>query len=670
MKKKLITLLMAFVLTFSLTACGGKDLPTNSSETQSTESNDVKETDVTSETNKGGTLELAESLNINISNGNNQRTITYNQATPLTYPDGTVYSQGDLKPTWKYIQDQLGIQFNDVAIQDQTSTEMIDLNAATSFTEATVFGGSVGEELMSYGAQGYFIDLTKRLDDMPNVKAYFEANPDVAKAVTAYDGGIYHLPYVHPLGYYSRMFIGRDQWVMGLLDTTDALVDETETLTVAYEGYWDRNATNVVELQNAVANGTLTREVALKVLLDYIKTTYPNLAKPSDLYLGVNAEYDMDELIALWRVIKLSPNTLSKLTTGEVVEGAVISPFFTRTSGTREDALRLANYFGGQRVFGTDSYGSKWYLDKNGELEFSYDDDGMLETYDYLKQLYSEGLIFSEFSDITNKDDFRQTMFAMDASEGQKQFGFMVYEWVASTTAANESVVAFLPPVTTLGESEEFVHFVENTRVIKSEGWAISAASTEEEINAALKLFDYMYTEEGQIVQNYGIPANLVEGETFVGPDGTEYPKFNDWFMNAAKEFKNNDISAFLRDFIGSIIPIGYSASIGYEYQNTVNRGWESWDIYLGAEVITPSYDSEDPLLKLVPPVFSLMEQDEAKLATTSVDNEMNIDQIFLYITGGETSFKSTDDIRQLFIDAGVETYEQVYQEAYKRVTQ
>lgn len=659
--KRFIVLLMGIALTLSLAACGKSKLPTQTTETTEGASQ---------ETTSTGGGELAGTLTINISNGNNQRTITYNQATPLTYPDGTVYNQGDLKPVWKYIQDKLGIELKDVAIQDQTSKEMMDLNAATNFEDAVIYGGSIGEDVMSYGAQGYFVDLSKRLDDMPNVKAYFEANPDAAEAATAYDGGIYHLPYVHPIGYYSRMFIGRDQWVMGLLDSADALVDETETLQVAYEGYWDRNATNVVDLQNAAAsNGQLTREVALQVLLDYIKATYPDLAKPSDLYLGVGAKYDIDELIALWRVVKLSPNTLSKLTTGNVVDGAVISPFFVRAAGNREDVIRLANYFGGQRAFGTDSYNSRWYIDENGELEYSYDDEGMLEVYDYLKQLYSEGLIHSEFSDKTNKDDFRSAMFSMDQNEGQKQFGFMIYEWVASTTAANPTVVAMLPPLTTLGGSSEFVHFVENTRVIKAEGWAISAASTEEEINAALKLFDYLYTEEGNIAQNYGIPGNLEESETFEGPDGTQYPKFNQWFMDSALELKNNDISAFLRDFIGAILPIGYQASIGYEYQNTVNRGWESWDIYLGAGVITPNYEAEDPLLKLIPPIFSLTEQDKAKLATTSID-ETTVDQIFLYITGSDTAVKSKEDILKLFTDSGIATYEQVYQEAYKRMIQ
>ena len=50
---------------------------------------------------------MAAELDINFALGNNQRTITYNQPTPLEQPDGSVINQGQLKPTWQYIQSQL-----------------------------------------------------------------------------------------------------------------------------------------------------------------------------------------------------------------------------------------------------------------------------------------------------------------------------------------------------------------------------------------------------------------------------------------------------------------------------------------------------------------------------------------------------------------------------------
>ncbi len=673
--KKLLAILLTFALLVSLAGCVGSDLPTEEKEEPAKEQ-ETKETETTKEDKDvdTGTVEeakelvLAEELKLNVALGNNNRTITYNQATPMTLPDGSVVAQGELKPTWAHMQEVLGFTLLDTAVQDQKATEMIDIAAALSFSEATVYGGnSIAEKLMNYGALGYFINLNDYLEYMPNFAAYLDEYPNVAKSITAYDGGIYHVPYAAELGNYARTFNVRETWAVSLLDSTDALVDETATLDVAYEGYWDRNATNVVDLQNAAAGGSLTRDVALETLLAYIADTYPSLAKPSDLYLGENAQYDIDELVALLRVVKLSPNTLSKVSTGEVVEGAIITPYFARKAKYREDLFRLINYFGGQRVFGSDSYAARFYTDSDGVLQFSYNEDGFLDGVDKIADMYSEGLIFSEFADLSNKDDFRKELYTKDAEEGHQQFGFMTGDWIASTTASNPDIVGVLPPVTTLDGGSDFVHFVENTRVIKPDGWAISAASSEEEINSALTLFDYIFSADGHVLQNYGIPENLVAGETFTAPNGIEYPKFNQWLLDTATELKNGDVSGFLRDFMGSHIPIGYQKEIGFELQYTKNNGPDAWALYVGNDVKSTSYTDDNPGFRLVPPVFSMTEQDLAKLSTLAI-GEDQVDQMFLYIAGASGAVSSASEISTMYADAGIDTYIEVYRTAYARM--
>ena len=613
---------------------------------------------------------MADALDINFAMGNNQRTLTYQQATPLELPDGTAITQGTMKPTWQYISEQMGFAINDVTIQDQSSGEMIDVSAATGFDGADIFGGSgIGDDLMSYGAQGYFVRLNDHMDMMPNFAAYLEANPNIAKAITAYDGGIYHIPYAAELGNYARTFNVRETWVTTLLDSADGLEAETATLTPVYEGYWDRNGTNVVDLQNEAAGGTLTQEVALSTLLAYIAETYPDLENPSDLYLGETAMYDIDELVALWRVVELSPNTLTKATTGSVIENAEIAPFYARRAVDRGDVLRLITYWGGQRVYGSDSYGAYFYTDADGQLQYSHAEDGFLEGIDYLSQLYAEGLIHSEFSDLSVSDNFRDSMYASDDEADHFQFGFSTIDWIASTTATNEDVVSILPPLTTVG-SDEFIYFIENTRVIKPDGWAISTASSEEEINAALTLFDYFFTVDGNNVQNYGPPNVSQEvGGIFTGPDGIDYPKFTQWALDTACETKNCDISSFLRDYVGSQIPIGYQKEIGFEMQYTQNHGDEAWALYVDKPVLTTSYEAENPLFRLVPPVFSLTEQDTAKLGQVALGQDQ-IDQLYLYITGADTAPGSVEALKQMFLDAGLDEYIEVFRNAFARMSE
>ncbi|MDC7221039.1 MAG: hypothetical protein PQJ59_13975 [Spirochaetales bacterium] len=476
------------------------------------------------------------------------------------------------------------------------------------------------------------------------------------------------MPYVAEIGNYARVFAAREDWITSLLDSSAALESETHTLNVAYEGYWDRNSSNVIDLQNAAAKGgVLDRDTALNVLVKYINDTY-SYAKPSELYLGEGAQYDVDEMIALWRVVELSPNTLSKVSTGSVVPGTEISPFFVRKAKYREDALRLLNYFDGQRVHASDSYKARLY-DDGKEMHYSYADPEFLEKVNYLQQWYAEGLIHSEFADLSVKDEFRKSMYFADSIEGQKQFGFMTYDWIASTTAGSDKIVAVLPPVTTITDAgiKKFVHYMENTRVIKPDGWAISAAASQEEINAALTLFNYMFTEEGNDVQNYSIPAGRLEGEVFTAPDGTEYPKFSPWMFEAAGQYKNGDVSGFLRDFMGSHLALGYQKEIGFEMQYTKNNGPAAWALYTKAGVLTPSYGSKDAALRLMPPLISLTEQNLAKLATVSVGDGQT-ESIFMYVTGLDSGITDATDLIADFDEAGLDVYLDVYKTAYDRM--
>lgn len=644
--------LVGLVLTVLLAACGGAD---------STASRGAA----------AGNGELAEVLEVNFAMGNNARTMTYQNATPLVLPDGSVVTQGDLKPTWQHVQDSLGFQLADVAVQDQRATEMVDIAAATNFEQATVFGGnSIAGDLMNYGALGYFINLRDHMDQMPDVQNYLAENPNVATAITAYDGGIYHLPYVAEIDNYARVFAGRPAWVTALLDSDTELEDETHTLEVAYEGYWSRTPTNVIELQNqAAAGGVLDRDTALSVLRSYIAETYPALDRPSDLYLGVLAAYDIDELIALWRVIELSPNTLSKVSTGSVVPNAEISPFFVRRSRYREDVLKLLNYMDGTRVHASDSYQARLFADVDGNIGYTYADDKFLTNLEHIQAWFQEGLIHSEFADLSVRDEYRKSMFFSDDVEGQRQFGFMTYDWIASTTNGSDKIEGILPPVTTISEAgiNSFVHYIENTRAIKPDGWSISAVADESSRNAALALFNHMFSPDGGQAQVYSIPDVIVDGELFRGPDGNEYPMFDQWIFDAAGEYKNGDVSGFLRDFMGSLLPIGYQKEIGFEFQYTSPNGLEAWDLYTAAGVLTPSYDAENTFLRMMPPIVSLNEQDLARIGTTAVGEEQ-VERIFIYIVGGDTAVERASQIGQAYVEAGIETYLDVYQAAYNRM--
>ena len=614
---------------------------------------------------------------------NAMATLTYNTGTPITLPNGESYSNGDLKPVWRYITKELNINLKDITNQSQTGTQMMEIAASRKFQTADIFGGDVAEQIMSNGAQGYFINLNDHKDKLPDFYKFLESEPRIKSFLTAYDGGIYHIPYIAEQGEFSRVFYGRYVWVEHLLDNNNIyqqIKNENRTLNVNYQGYWKdskkRHSTNVIELQNSKnVNGKLNAEGAYTALIEYIDSTYPELNKRSDLFLGVNAKYDIDELIALFRLIKLSPKILSKQSTNQELENVQIVPYFFRSKNQREAIFSLVNYFGGTRTYGSNTFANKFYIDENNELQFSFIQDEFFEGVKHLQDIFSEGLIHSDWDDQGNSANYRTLLYGSDLEvdkNGQstvKELGFMTCDFFASTASSSPtgSVKAFLPPLTTLpGGGDEFVHYVEIPRTIMNNAWGIAKHVTGEKLDAALKLLNYTFTKHGSFVQNFGIPGVTADFDNlWLTPRGEMVPTINQWLVDTANTMGAGDIPEFSRSFLGIRVPIVYAANIGYELQYMVPEALEGYNLYVDANVKTLDYNSSNNYLLLAPPVFSLNMQDRRQLNTISVGDQQ-IDMLYNYIKSIE-NHKTLDYIKQSFYDDGIDVYLDVYRRAYNR---
>lgn len=622
-------------------------------------------------------------LRINFATGNALKTLTYNTGSPITLPDGSIYTNGQLKPVWSYISNQLNISIKDVTVQGQTASNMIQIAAATNFEDAEIYGGNVAETFMQYGARDKLINLLDYQDKLPDFMDYLEEYPLIKQQITAYDGGIYHIPYVAEMDEFSKVFYGRYNWVEVLLDTDDVL-PETKTLDIAYEGYWkddnQRNTTNVITLQNQKAlNGTLSGRDAREALLQYIDSTYPNLEKRSDLYLGETSNYDIDELIALWRVIKLYPNTLFELTTGKSGTCEII-PYFFRTKSQREEIFKLINYFGGTRVYGTNTYTGKWFVDESNTLQYTFYQDELYEGIDYLKDIFSEGLINPDYDDTNNSADYRSLFYSSDLSTNSsgastvKQLGFMTFDFIPSTAASSPTgvVKAMLPPVTTLEgmHDDNFYHYIEIPRTVMIDGWAISANTSGEKLDKALELFNFFFTDFGSNVQNFGIPDVTADFENlYTLPNQNKVPTLSSWIVSQAQIYTNGDVAKFGQEFMGIRMAVGYKADIGFEYQNMTAQAAEGYDLYEKSNVLTLGYNKSSKLLELSAPCYSLTQQEKARLSTLTVgDDQMNM--IYLYIRSDRNSVSSVAEIKKSYENANVSEFIEIYQAAYARTRQ
>lgn len=154
---------------------------------------------------------------------------------------------------------------------------------------------------------------------------------------------------------------------------------------------------------------------------------------------------------------------------------------------------------------------------------------------EYLNRLYVEGLLDPDFAS-SNKSTWMEYL-----TSGKSYFFFDNGSFATDinlvTGAANEN--ALFIPMTTLENDfgSRRAQFFEGSGVIspfRNDVWVISSALEGEKLEAALKLMDYLYSEEGAYLCSYGI-----EGENYtVGEDGSiqfDQEKI-DWYLNNAND--------------------------------------------------------------------------------------------------------------------------------------
>ena len=105
-------------------------------------------------------------------------------------------------PVLKQLQENVGITIDWDCMSDSLSEQVSIRIAGRNLPDAFNAVGFSNFDLLRYGQDGTFIDLTPNItpEVMPNLSAIFEAHPEIKAAVTMSDGGIYGLPAAEQMG--------------------------------------------------------------------------------------------------------------------------------------------------------------------------------------------------------------------------------------------------------------------------------------------------------------------------------------------------------------------------------------------------------------------------------------------------------------------------------------
>ena len=557
----------------------------------------------TNESISGYKLEYADGTTLRMATGyNNEKTGLFFDAKTagdgITLADGNTYREGSLKPTWVEVSNRLKINFENKWRGEGSAQK--EFNYWQDQLDQVDMVSGTATQLSEAGVAGKLVNIALYLDAMPNFKAYLEANPIVRLSITGNveDGAIYYSPYFDGVDDIERMPLMRTDWVQKLLNGEGAFSASAskELKAAAYEPYMptsgkvevdaaNKNGTQVIKLtkdydaagnivktmNDALAAGKVTGVQAVNMLREYIDKAYNGYygTNRADLFIGQDAAWDADELVALLRCVVANPQTLNGT---ETVEG-----LFSRedkNNQRRVDMFRFAGTLFGVR--GLESRQDYLYVGTDGKLHDARQEEDTYVALSRMNAMVAEGLISSSF--VKGEETNTKNMLKND-------MGFMHYDYNQTQTVYNqtdlqegEKYMAVMVPVARwfdgTNENGVYMRFTESWRSVKTDGWAISKAGVGDDKNkldAALALIDYAYSEKGQILMSYGPDAFIQTKE-----DGSyQMFNFNGKLMPVIAEATfaelwdkaSGNYTNYARMYLGSTL--SFVKSQAFEYQCT-----------------------------------------------------------------------------------------------------
>ena len=518
----------------------------------------------------------------------------------VTLADGKTYNTGDLKPTWVAVQDKLGMKFINVYQGKSAAKEWAYWKEQLENVDMV---SGTASDLNQAGPAGLVVNIAEYLDQMPNFKAYLDKNSIVRLSITGDTdtGAIYFSPYFDGVNDIERMPLMRTDWVEKLLNGSGAFAADKSgnTSEPAYQPFMpttgkveidvvkkDGSGTekvtkdydagnNIIKLMND--KGSMTGVEAVNMLREYIDKAYGGYYgdNRADLFIGQNAAWDVDELVALLRCVVANAQTLNGT---DSVQG-----LFSRedtNNQRRVDMFRFAGTLFGVR--GLESRQDYLYIGNDNKLHDARQDAGTYKALESMNAMVKEGLISKSFVDGSKESS--STMLEND-------LGFMHYDYNQTQTLLNqtklngngkdkddtgEKYMATMVPVSRWndGTGEKFMRFTESWRSVKTDGWAISKAGVgdnKDKLNACLAIIDYAYSKEGQILMSYG-PEAFRKSETF-NFNGEEWPVIADATYAELWAKAGGNYTNYARQYLGSTL--SFAKSQAFEYQCTHEVGRE-----------------------------------------------------------------------------------------------
>ncbi|WP_186766595.1 extracellular solute-binding protein [Puniceibacterium confluentis] len=158
----------------------------------------------------------------------------------MHWPRAQGYGVGG-SPSEIYPVEQAAREMTNVSLVDATagrnstdSNEAMNLLIAQGNMPDIVGGHLIQQPVNQYGPEGAFVPLNDLVKEhAPHIQAFWDANPDLVQAISAYDGNYYYIPYL-PDGKFGRAWYIRQDWLDALGLEQPQNVDELHAVLTAF----------------------------------------------------------------------------------------------------------------------------------------------------------------------------------------------------------------------------------------------------------------------------------------------------------------------------------------------------------------------------------------------------------------------------------------------------
>ncbi|WP_240480065.1 extracellular solute-binding protein [Paenibacillus fonticola] len=280
------------------------------------------------------------------------------------------------------------------------------------------------------------------------------------------------------------------------------------------------------------------------------------------------------------------------------------------------------------------------YYVNDGKVVYGYLEPEYKEYLKTMNQWYKEGLIDKDFAAIDAVTVDKKMSSSVSGATFGWQFYIEKYNAAAQETDPNASYVAAPYPTRVKGTKPEFGQ-LDNAYAGTSSA-AISAKS--EHIEAAMRWLDYAYSEEGSMLNSFGI-----EGVTYEIQNGT--PVYTDLVVNNPEGLSSDQV--MMQYSHGTNFPmIQRDNNLPAKYSQTA----EALDIWRNTNheqhllpAITPTAEEADEMASIMNDINALVKEAELKI-----------------ILGNEP-VEAYDKYVEQMKDLGIERALEIQQAAYER---